>query len=366
MKIIEINTPEASPCQLSLYEPIFENNPKALFIIDDQMNILSINKAFKQLLQNSKKQGLSNEAPLPASLPELLHYLEPGSNSQELMPIPHQYVMEVSIKNNYTLHLQTSFAASPMQSQQSKADNNPQTPSAILTTLAYENGLQSDLASLENLKSTSELAASISHEIRNPMTSVRGFLQFLSTKPEFSEHKNDLDLVIEELDCVNSILNEYLFLSRNKPCKPKKENLNLLLQKLFPLLKTSVSNSNQTITLELGKIPTFLLNGKEIRQLIFNLVRNGLEAMPNGGELKLQTYLSDEQTVTLAVSDQGAGIAAEDLPKITSPFFTTKENGTGIGLAVCSQIAHKHNAVMEVASSPNGTTFFIHFKQIQL
>lgn len=363
MKNTETKLPEASPCFQDSYKSMFEKNPNALFVIDDNLNILSANRAFEQLIQNANHPTKQKNSRLPASLPDLLHQLSPHSSEHPIPPASHHYIMEVAVKNNCNLKLHTYTVPDSSQSPQNPNNKNRQISPLIHTSLSCEKEPQTDLSNIEDLKAAKELAASISHEIRNPMTSIRGFLQHLSTKPEFSQHKNNFDLMIEELDWANSILDEYLFLSRNKPCKPARENLNLLIEKLFPLLKASAFSPNQKITLELGKIPSFTMNGKEIRQLIFNLVRNALEAMPDGGEIKIRTYPSDEKTITLAVSDQGSGIAPEYLEKITSPFFTTKENGTGIGLAVCSQIVHKHNAVIEVASSHNGTTFFIHFKQ---
>ena len=111
----------------------------------------------------------------------------------------------------------------------------------------------------------------------------------------------------------------------------------------------------------MGDIPDLLLDKKEIHQVIHNLTRNGLEAMPPGGCLFIRTY-KDGDVVVLAVQDQGKGIEPDVLEKLGTPFFTTKENGTGLGLAVCYSIAARHNAKIEIETGADGTTFYIKFK----
>jgi signal transduction histidine kinase len=106
-----------------------------------------------------------------------------------------------------------------------------------------------------------------------------------------------------------------------------------------------------------------LLDENEIRQLLLNLVRNSIEAMPAGGNLVIRTFQEDSKVV-LSVSDQGAGIPANILDKLGTPFITTKDTGTGLGLPICYQIAHRHNANIEINTSTEGTTFFVYFSSL--
>ena len=116
------------------------------------------------------------------------------------------------------------------------------------------------------------------------------------------------------------------------------------------------------LSVELADTIDLSLNEKEIRQLILNLVRNGLEAMSHGGNLTIRTFM-DNESVILSVQDQGNGIEINVLEKLGTPFFTTKENGTGLGLAVCYSIAARHNAKIEIESNSSGTIFFVRFNQ---
>ena len=114
------------------------------------------------------------------------------------------------------------------------------------------------------------------------------------------------------------------------------------------------------IELDPQDIPKFSLNKKEIHQLILNFAQNGLEAMRPGGIIKIKTWYEDKK-IHLSIEDQGEGISTENLDKIGTPFFTTKDQGTGLGLAVCYRIAEKHNASITVKSDHLGTRFTVHF-----
>ncbi len=220
---------------------------------------------------------------------------------------------------------------------------------------------QNEIARLDRLNLVGEMAAGIGHEIRNPMTFVRGFLQLLGGKDRYAQDKEYMDLMIDELDRANSIITEFLSLAKNKAVELKRQNLNQKIRTILPLLQADAMKQDKSIIVELGDIPYILIDRNEIKQLILNLVRNGLEAMSPGGLLSIKTFKDDDRIV-LAVQDQGAGIAPEALEKIGTPFFTTKDNGTGLGLAVCFSIAQRNNAKIDIETGSTGTTFYVRFK----
>ncbi|MFA4884734.1 MAG: ATP-binding protein, partial [Desulfotomaculaceae bacterium] len=221
-----------------------------------------------------------------------------------------------------------------------------------------------EIARLDRLNLVGEMAAGIGHEIRNPMTTVRGFLQMLGEKDDCTKYKDYFSLMIEELDRANSIITEYLSLAKNKPVELKRQNLNRIVTVILPLITADAMVTDKHIEIELADIPKMLLDEKEIRQLILNLVLNGLEAMSTGGRLIIKTSAEDDEVV-LEVRDHGKGIKPDVLEKIGTPFYTTKENGTGLGLAVCYSIAARHNAAIKVETGPDGTTFIVRFKAMQ-
>lgn len=165
------------------------------------------------------------------------------------------------------------------------------------------------------------------------MTTVRGFLQLYKNREAFAQYKDSFDLMIDELDRANSIITEFLSLAKNRKLDLKPQKLNTILENLSPLIQADARVSDKNIHMQQEITPVLFLNEKEIRQLILNLIRNGLEAMPSGGNPTIRTF-TDGKEVVLSVQDQGKGIEANVLEKIGTPFFTTKDNGTGLGLAV--------------------------------
>lgn len=217
-----------------------------------------------------------------------------------------------------------------------------------------------EMARLDRLNLIAEMAASISHEVRNPMTTVKGFLQLLINKQE-PKDKEFFVLMIEELDRANSILSEFLAISRTKLTLLECHNINDIVTSTLPLVQADANNNEQLLTIELNKVPNLPLNIQEIRQLLLNLVRNGLEAMSSGGQLRIKTFCTISEVV-LAVSDEGRGMEQSVIEKLGTPFFTTKEQGTGLGLAVCYGIVTRHKGKIRVESSPKGSTFYVSFE----
>lgn len=220
---------------------------------------------------------------------------------------------------------------------------------------------QDQMVKLDRLNLIGEMAAGISHEVRNPMTTVRGFLQILRSKKDFCGYIDYFDLMIEELDRSNAIITEFLSIGRNIPSNLQKENLNNIVESLSPLIEASAFKQENYLEVETSEVPDLLLNNKEIRQVLLNLCQNGFEAMSPGGTLKIMTF-SQGEDVILAVQDEGEGIEPEVLEKLGTPFFTTKENGTGLGLGVCYSIAARHNANISFKTGPKGTTSYVKFK----
>lgn len=221
--------------------------------------------------------------------------------------------------------------------------------------------LEHEFLRLERLNLIGQMAAGIAHEVRNPMTSTRGLLQILSGKPELKKYNEHFKLMIDEIDRVNSIITDFLDLAKNKSEKLSWLSLNSIIQTLEPLLLSDTLNSNKNIRFELGKIKDVMLDEKGIKQLVLNLTKNGLEAMKSG-LLSIETYMQGQEVV-LAVKDEGEGIKDDIVDKIGTPFFTTKEYGTGLGLATCFTIIERHNARMYYKTDSNGTAFYVHFNQ---
>jgi len=222
---------------------------------------------------------------------------------------------------------------------------------------------EKELLRLDRLNLVGQMAAGLGHEVRNPMTAVRGFLQMLNEQREYMQMQEYFHIMIEELDRANAIITDFLSLASDKSSNLIEHNLNKIVDDLYPLLSADALSDEKNILLEKQTVANVKIDGNEIRQLILNLVRNGLEAMPPGGQVTIKTFpVRDE--IVLAIKDEGIGIDPQILDNIGTPFLTTKEKGTGLGLATCYSIVERNHASIEVQTSPNGTTFMVRFKAI--
>ncbi|MGH0593921.1 GAF domain-containing sensor histidine kinase [Bacillus pretiosus] len=231
----------------------------------------------------------------------------------------------------------------------------------IFKNITEKKQYEQELKRLSNIDLIGKMAAGISHEIRNPMTTVRGFLQLLKEEPTYEKHNKHFNLMIEELDRANSIITEFLSMGNTRKSDLQMLDLNSIIRDIIPLIKIDTHNQNKYIQVDTNDIPELLLNRNEIRQLLINLYRNGLEAMDTEKVLNISTYKEGRNCVVLAVRDQGKGIRPEVLEKLGTPFYTTKDNGTGLGLGICYAIAARHNAKIEIQTGSEGTTFFVKF-----
>lgn len=231
---------------------------------------------------------------------------------------------------------------------------------AQIEDITEDRRLQSEMYRLDCLSLVGEMAAGVSHEVRNPMTTVRGFLQMMMKKEDCSRYKGFYELMIHELDRANSLISEFLTMARNKPTHFVQQDLNTVIGALEPLLYAQALGMGKNIKFIPGLLPVANFDGKEIRQLVLNLVGNAFDAMPTGATVTIKTCAT-EKKILLIVADEGSGIMPEVLKKMGTPFFTTKDKGTGLGLSVCYRIAKHHGATIDVATSSAGTTFTIAF-----
>lgn len=232
----------------------------------------------------------------------------------------------------------------------------------VMNDTTAKKHLEQDVIRLEKLNLIAQMSAGISHEVRNPMTTVRGLLQFLMRKPEYAHHIDYFELMISELDRANLIISDFLSITHSDPLNYEYvlQDLNSVLERIRPLIQAEALEKSCQLLYCLSETPQISINSKEIHQMILNFSRNGFDAMPSGGTLTVKTFCQDNH-VLLAIQDQGNGIDKAMLGKLGTPFLTTKQNGTGLGLAICYGVAQRHKAKIEVKTGSYGTTFEVYF-----
>lgn len=356
-KISLINSQRQADMALQMAEERFAKmfnaspNPMAINRFQDG-HFISINDSFERITGYSRRETADNTVSGLNLLP----------NPEDYKKILKSLYVTGGLTNlEITLQGKSGQQHIVLLSAESIPVNGEKCVLSILTDITERKQIEKDMARLDRLNLVGQMAAGIGHEIRNPMTSIRGFLQILMGKEECNNYREYFNLMIDELDRANSIITEFLAMAKNKPSQLQLDNLNGILNTLQPLIEADARNSNKNVTLQLEEVPDLMLNDKEIRQLVLNIVRNGLEAMLPGGNLIIKTFM-DCGEVVLEITDQGKGIDVDIIDKIGTPFFTTKEHGTGLGLAICESIAGRHNATISLDSRSGGTSFYVRFK----
>lgn len=200
----------------------------------------------------------------------------------------------------------------------------------------------------ELMSAVGQLAAGIAHEIRNPLTVLKGFLDLIA--PDM-EKKHYIDIMASEFARIETIVNELLLLARPQEVHFEKENVMTILQDVIMLIETQATLNNvEIITKYTSPIPWVICVQNQLKQVFINILKNGIEAMPQGGNLIVKVNWIEPDAISISIIDQGEGIADDKIPKLGTPFYTTKEDGTGLGLLVSSKIIENHQGRIEFQS----------------
>lgn len=212
----------------------------------------------------------------------------------------------------------------------------------------------------DKLAAVGQLAAGVAHEIRNPLTSMKGYAEFLQLDEKDPERMEFLSIILDEIDRVNTIVEDFMVLAKPKAVELEEKNVVPVIQNVVSLLEFEARKKNVRLTFDCSQeIIQIECDENRLKQVFLNFIKNGIEAMPNGGELHVKTIIHDNN-VHISIQDTGVGISKEKLKKLGEPFFTTKKNGNGLGLMVSFKIIESHNGKVFVESEPNkGTTFNI-------
>jgi diguanylate cyclase (GGDEF)-like protein len=212
---------------------------------------------------------------------------------------------------------------------------------------------------LEKLSAVGQLAAGLAHEIRNPLTSIRGFVQISAA--ESDAVKKWESIILPEIDRINDLLKQFLNLSESRPAKFSCFDLDQLMNDVFSLLQPRAFLMGHELKLY-PPISRVMIEAdpEQIKQVLINLVQNGLESLEEKGKVEIH-WREMRDRVVIRVKDTGMGIRPEYYERIFDPFFTTKGEGTGMGLSICQRIISDHGGQIHVTSPPGrGTTFHIH------
>ena len=238
----------------------------------------------------------------------------------------------------------------------------------IINDISDKKELERKMHRSATLSAIGELAAGTAHEIRNPLTSIKGFLQLIKEKKEnrIKDIDNYFKLILDEVDRINNIVVEFLRLARPSKIKMEELQLDNVIDSIWDLLYNEALLKDVKLSrLQDPGLPPVLGNADMIKQVLINLVNNAIQAAGSGGAVWLIT-VRHKDGARLSVEDNGLGIEKDALPRIFDPYFTTRDEGTGLGLAITSKIIDDHNASIYVNSKlGKGACFNVTFPPVE-
>ena len=214
----------------------------------------------------------------------------------------------------------------------------------------------------QKLELIGTLAASTAHEIRNPLAGIKGFIQLLSEKHKDNESQLYFSVIQNEITRINDIVNEFLILGKPTAQKLEMCDLNHIVQSIHPMIESQAHFHNVIYSFQRADVPLPIRCSKDhLKQVVLNLAKNAIEAMPHGGELTISLEKQGNFGI-LHVKDTGSGIPKHVSDKLFQPFVTSKQTGTGLGLVVCKRIIDMHEGTIDIHSiEKKGTTITVRF-----
>jgi two-component system sensor histidine kinase HydH len=232
----------------------------------------------------------------------------------------------------------------------------------IIRDLGEVRRLQDEIRRKEKMAAIGGLAAGVAHEIRNPLSSIKGIASYYRDKFEDgSEDKQMAGIMIEEVDRLNRVISELLEFTRPARLETKPVDINKLIEHSTRLIQQEAKAKNIQVQLHPGSgAVEARVDPDRLTQCFLNVYLNALQAMENSGKLTITTAISNKTHVIIDIKDTGPGISEDDVDKIFDPYFTTKPKGTGLGLAIVHKIIYAHQGQIKVRSTPGrGTVFSI-------
>ncbi|WP_079912080.1 PAS domain-containing sensor histidine kinase [Paenibacillus sp. 32352] len=333
------------------FESLFTYNPDAVFAFDLEGNYLRVNPAMERMLGYSADEllGMSFVPLIPAE--ELdktkMYFLKAAKG------ITQYYETRAYHKNGAIIDMKVT-------NMPIIVNNETVGVYGVAKDITQENNNKTMLLQAEKLTAVGQLAASIAHEIRNPLTSLKGFVQLIEqTLPGVSEHY--FRIMKDELKRIELITSELLYLAKPQAQEFKSEQISQIIQDVILLMGSQALIHNVEIrTFHLEELPAVQCVAAQLKQVFINVIKNAMEAMPDGGKIDIMASRPNPDLIMIQIKDQGKGIPEEHISQIGSPFYSTKENGTGLGMMATQQIIHSHNGTLKISSSEGqGTTIHI-------
>ncbi|WP_404449500.1 PAS domain S-box protein [Sutcliffiella horikoshii] len=330
------------------FRKIFNNAMDGILLWDNKCNIIDANPNASKILGLSKEELMNN----------LLHWYIQSDQLAEIQqkwkecPETEELSGEVCLEGACGAHI-IEYSA--------KKNVIEGLHMTIFRNITEKREMEDQLRKSDTLTVVGELAAGIAHEIRNPMTALKGFIQLLQNSMKEDQYAMYFDVITSELKRIESIITEFLVLAKPQAISYQRKNVTVIMKETLDLLsaQASLENVQFTTSIEEG-LPDIYCEPNQLKQVFINILKNAIEVMAKGGTVSVDLEKVEEEQVLISIKDEGTGIPEDKLKKLGEPFYTTKERGTGLGLMVSYKIVEEHNGTIEVSSElGKGTTFHI-------
>jgi len=336
---------------------LLETMDNAVISVDNKGNIKTFNRKSEEIFDKKKEEVLNKDCQEVLNLNILGEsifkkcLLEKKNISQEI-------ILEEKGLKKKILDLNTSFLA----------DKSGEITGvvAVIRDVTEIKDLNEEVARHKRLAALGKLSAGIAHEIRNPLSSIRGLAQFVyNSFSKTDERKEDLNAIIQEVDRLNKLVVQVLDFAKLKKPNLTRFSLNDLIRKITELFKLETKDKQIKFSLELSPdISKIQADEDQVRQILMNVIINAIQAIPEKGEIKIKTektLLKGESAIKLIIEDSGIGIPEKDFTQIFDPFFSTKDKGSGLGLSIVYKLIEAHQGEIKVESKEGEGTKFIIF-----
>ncbi|MCR6105362.1 PAS domain-containing protein [Salipaludibacillus agaradhaerens] len=235
-----------------------------------------------------------------------------------------------------------------------KEEEQPYLYVAIQQDITARKRAEELLNKSEKLSVLGELAAGVAHEIRNPLTTIKGFTQLLPTKDMYKQ------IMLDEIEHINMIVNEFMMLAKPHDVSYVPVNINEIIHYVIHFLEAEAHLKGINFQFLHGSEPVHIKgDDNQLKQVFLNVFKNAIEAMPDGGNIFINIR-SEEEKVIISIRDEGVGLTSDEVKKLGEPFYSLNKQGTGLGLMMTFKIIENHEGYYDVSSSKNkGTTFYI-------
>ncbi|WP_171684974.1 PAS domain-containing sensor histidine kinase [Paenibacillus planticolens] len=332
------------------YKSLVEHNPDAIFTLDIEGNVLTVNPATEKITGYGREEFQQQ-----AFIPFLLEDDQEKAWRQFAKAVVGEANdTELTLRSKTGKSMDLNLKMVPIIINE-KIDG----VYGIAKDITERKRTEEMLLKSEKLSIVGQLAAGVAHEIRNPLTSLRGFVQLLQSKIDNYQHY--FDIMLSELDRINDIVSEFMVIAKPQVVKYEMKDVRKIVDDVISLLDTQAILNSVQIHTEIGsEIPLIKCEENQLKQVFINILKNAIEAMPDGGNVVIALE-TDENQVKIRFTDEGCGISEERIAILGEPFYTTKEKGTGLGLMVCHKIVEAHRGSLEIKSViDQGTTVELH------